>query len=184
MHLLASTAHAEGLEYRFDASAGLLGLSQFAGEEAGPIALTYGASLAAFPSRWFGAGAAITLSQPGSYSFPCEAGRFCLRRFHRFGAFAESRWLRPQTAVAWEPWARLGVDAVQGATRPSGAEGDPGVEWALGVGGRVGSDLRLRWLLLGIYAEAVFATGDIERGYGFGLRIGVALGENGGPAAK
>ncbi len=182
--LASSTAHAEPLEYRLDASAGLLGLSRFAGEEAAPLALTFGTSAAVFPSRWIGAGLAITLSQPESYSFPCEAGRFCLRRFYRFGAFAESRWLQRQTAVAWEPWVRLGIDAVQAARRPPGPDGDPGVGWALGVSGRAGSDLRLRWLLLGIYAEAVFATGDIERGLGLGLHVGVALGERGEPAPQ
>lgn len=176
--LASPPAFADDLAYRFDAAAGILGLSRFSGEDAGPLALTYGASATVFFMPSFGVGGSISLSQPDSYRSPCEAGRFCLRRFQQFGGFAESRWIQRRAAVAWEPWGRLGVGAVQAASEPSASEGDPGVQWAVGINGKVGSDLRLRWLVLGIFAEAVFATGDIHRGYGMGVRVGLALGAN------
>jgi hypothetical protein len=100
LELASPRVFADDLTYRFDAAAGILGLSRFPGEDAGPLALTYGASATAFFTPLFGAGACVSLSQPDSYRFPCEAGRFCLRRFQRFGGFAESRWIQPKAEVA------------------------------------------------------------------------------------
>jgi len=139
--LLSSTAAlADEPVVRADASVGFLGLSGFRGEEARPIALTYGAAAAGFFSAWLGAGVAVSLSQPDSYPFPCEAGLFGLRRFQRFGGFAGGRWVRQEVPVAWEPWGRFGACAVQAARRP---------------------------------------PGSVKRGYGMGLRAGLAVGDRG-----
>lgn len=170
--LWGSVASADEPTFHVDAEAGFLRLTRFQNEPALPTALVYGVSGAALFGRVVGAGVSVRLSQPDSYRVPCEADRFCLRRFQQFGLFGETRWRRPELAVAWEPWLRAGTDAIQAASEPPTAEGDPGVQWAVGLDARVGSDLRLRWLLLGVYGEAVVATGDIRWGYGMGLRAG------------
>ncbi len=170
-------AHAQETAFSAHASAGLLGLSRFDGDDAGPLALSYGAAGTLHLSRLFGAGVALNFSQPSSYRVPCSKGRFCLRRFQHFGPFGEARWRHPTAPISAEPWLRIGVSAIQSAKPPLEPEGEPTNDWALGVSGRLGVDARFRRLLLGVYGEAVFSTGAIGAARGLGLQAGWRFGE-------